>query len=192
MKRTNYSIWFRVAILAIVVSACAPGAPPLSTNVPAPPTSATTSLPHSGITPGSTITTTAGQTTGWKKIVSKYVTFESPASWNPSSAPLGGGAILELWRLGIPNGGPDQILGFSVVSPQEARPNDIISEKAITIGGKSGFKWIRSGSNYVHYDYITTGYNDQGSFSVEVGSAHQDTGLEAQLDRLVQSIVFSK
>lgn len=166
----NHSISFIMIVIVILLSACTPVAPPSSATA-----------------------TAVGQTAAWKKIVGKYVTFECPQSWNPTPAPLFGGAILEDWRLGIPDGGPDQGLGFSEVSLREIpRPTDIILEKAITIGGKPGFKWIRSGPNYVHYDYLTTGYRDQSSFSVSVGVRQKDDILEAQLDRLVQSIVFNK
>jgi hypothetical protein len=174
MNRTNLAFPFSIIILVFLAVTCAP--------FPVTATVATTSLP----------VTATPQAIAWKKIIGKYVTFECPPTWNPTPAPLFGGSVLEDWRLGISNVESDQDLGFSAVSSQQGRPNDIVSEKQITIGGKTGFKWIRSGNNYVSYNYITTGQNNQGSFSVHVTVAQADSALEAMLDRLVQSIVFNQ
>lgn len=123
-------------------------------------------------------------------IVGEFVTFDVPQSWNPTKRSLAPGAMLEDWQLGIPGVTSDQALGFSAVAFNQLRPNDVISETPIIVGGKHGVKWIRQGTNYVSYDYYAPGRGEQGSFGVHVTLSHKNAEIERQLDQLVASIVF--
>lgn len=130
----------------------------------------------------------ADGTANLKTYSGQYVIFQYPSDWNPQKTQPFGGGVLETVNLGIPGVNSDQDLGFSEVAPY--KPSDAISEQSITIGGKSGFKWIRKGQGYVSYDYDTKGYQDKGGFSVHVTVASENKTLETQLDQLVASLTF--
>lgn len=129
-------------------------------------------------------------TTSHKLYSGNYVTFSYPAAWSPKVGYVGGGSTLENVTLGIPNVLGDQTMSFSDVSVSEAKPKDVVKETAIIMGGKKGFKWLRKGTNYTSYDYITPGYQNKGSFSIHVTLSKEDTTIETLLDALSQSVVF--
>lgn len=153
-------------------------------------TPVTTSSPQPSPTPDETVYTESDRSANWKTYNGKFVIFKYARLWDPTERELFGGAILEDVHLGIPTVTSDQSLGFSGVPLENAKPNDVINEQAIIIGGKSGFKWIRKGKNYVSYDYITRGYNNEGVFDIHVTVASEDKNLEAQLDTLTKSVIF--
>jgi len=161
-----------------------------NTDVQPTSTSQNNSVTNPAETPTATQIPQTDETTNWKAYSGTYVTFKYPNTWSPQKRELFGGATQEDVTLGIPAVESDQSLGFSGVSMDAARPNDIVSEKGIVIGGKNGYKWIRKGDNYVSYDYITKGYQDKGSFTVHVTISKEDKTLEKQLNTLVQSITF--
>jgi len=171
-------------LFAIVLASCAwpvtPATPTeaLSSPIPASPL-LNTPLP-------------VATTEGWAQMVGEYIVFNYPSSWNPIKQELFGGAILEDWKLGIPQVESDQDLGFSAVPLSKLRPIDgeMVTETSILIGGKVGVKWVRLGTDYISYDYYTNGYEDQGSFGVHVTLTEADEVLEQQLDHLVQTVVF--
>jgi hypothetical protein len=130
-------------------------------------------------------------TANWPRINGAAVSFAHPRTWKPMLNNLAGNAVIEEYRLGIPNQPNEQILGFSsvpfgnIVPPE---PGALASQ--ITIGGQPGVKWIRQGPNYIIYEYCTSGYNGEGSFCVRVLLPTSNPMIELQLDRLVQTIVF--
>jgi hypothetical protein len=187
-------------LFAILLASCAGPAMP-ATPTEAPPTpipiSPLINTPMPMPYPGSIPTNTPPSprimvTEGWAQTIGEYVIFDYPSSWNPVKRKLFGGAILEDWELGIPQVESDQSLGFSTVPFSQLQPIDTetTTETPIVIGGKAGVKWVRRGTDYISYDYYTTGYEDQGCFGVHVTLANPDEVLEQQLDHLVQTIVF--
>lgn len=124
--------------------------------------------------------------TNLKTYTGKYLTFSYPSNWNPSERDLFGGAIYENINIGIPGINSDQDIGFSSVDPY--KPNDAVSQTAVTMSGLQGTKYLRKGHNYVSYDYyVKTKY---GTFSIHVTSGSEDKSLESQLDLLAQSVQF--
>ncbi len=133
-------------------------------------------------------------TTNTKIYSSQYMTFRYPQPWNPTPSQSLGGATAEALNLGIPGNNGDNSIGFYSPDYSTIQINDAVSQKPITIGGRSGMKYIRkstlSNSLIYSYDYMTTGYQNTGSFSLHVSVPALDTTLETQLDNLVATIVF--
>ncbi len=194
-QKVNLTIILGVLLLLLVVAGGAyylgnqySNYTPQPQNTNAKPTNNKTTNPTDS--PVTTPIPQSKENTNWKTFTGSYVTFRYPDTWSPQRETPFGGQILEAIKLGIPGVESDQSLSFSQVNVEDARPDDIISESQLVIGGKDGYKWIRKGENYVSYDYITTGYNNNGSFSVHVTVPKEDKNLERQLDTLVQSITF--
>lgn len=129
-------------------------------------------------------------TANWPRLYGEHVSFAYPRSWEPQPNLLAGNAIIEEYRLGIPNLPYEQIAGFSsrvfgdIVPPEPTQPVQIM------IGGKEGVKWVRQGPNYIIYEYCTRGLNGEGSFCVRVLLPDSNPMIELQLDRLIQTLVF--
>lgn len=144
------------------------------------------------ISPTSIASPTIDPTADWKTYSGSYLSFKHPPVWNPTKKALwGGGEILEGATLGIP-GVSESTLSFSDVDYLSLqKPEDIIQESSIIIGGRTGVKWKRQGDAYFTYDYLTYGSKDnKDSFEVHVTKAKEDKNLEKELDNLVQSIQF--
>ncbi|MCA9874015.1 MAG: hypothetical protein KC441_10175 [Anaerolineales bacterium] len=128
---------------------------------------------------------------GWRPITGEYVSFRVPIEWEPTAVTPGGGSMLEEWRLGIPSVESDQTIAFFAVAFDALQPPDLESETPFEIGGQPGAKWVRSGQGYVSYDYYTTGVAGAGSFGIHVTVSGHDRHLEAQMDRLAASVLFT-
>lgn len=128
---------------------------------------------------------------GWRPIIGEYVSFRVPIEWAVTAVSPGGGSMLEEWRLGIPGVESDQSVAFFAVAFDALQPSDLESETPFEIGGQPGAKWVRSGQGYVSYDYYTTGTGDAGSFGIHVTVSGHDCNLEAQMDKLAASVVFT-
>jgi hypothetical protein len=126
----------------------------------------------------------------WPRISGNHVAFSYPGSWQPTANELSGNAILDEYRLGIPDMGGDQLLGFYNTPFGDLQPDSVLSVSRITIGGKLGAKWIRQGPTFVGYQYCTEGLAPQTSFCVQVTLPLNSQMVELQLDYLVQSITF--
>lgn len=137
------------------------------------------------------ITPPPDPTADWKTYQSLYFSFKYPFTWSPQSATLSGAIGFDNLKLGIPNVISDQTIGFSPIEFSSIKASDSASQSVVTIGGKTGTKWIRKGINYVSYDYYTTGMNNSGSFGLHVTVPSEDKNLENQLDLLVATIKFT-
>lgn len=126
----------------------------------------------------------------WPRISGNHVAFSYPGSWQPAANALGGNAILDEYRLGIPGMGGDQLLGFYTTPFNELQPDSVLTVSRITIGGKLGAKWLRQGPTFVGYQYCTEGLDPQTSFCVRVTLPSDNPMIELQLDYLVESITF--
>jgi hypothetical protein len=129
-------------------------------------------------------------TANWPRYNGDHVVFAYPRTWQPMRMALAGTAIVEEYRLGIPELPYDQLLGFSSVPFGDLQPPEAVLVSRITIGGKEGVKWLRQGPNYIIHEYCTSGLNNEGSFCVRVLLPTSNPMIELQLDRLVQTIVF--
>jgi hypothetical protein len=129
-------------------------------------------------------------TANWPRLNGAAVSFAYPRTWEPTLNNLAGDAVVEEYRLGIPNEVNEQILGFSSVPFGDIVPPEPTQTSQITIGGQPGVKRVRQGPNYIIYEYCTSGYGGHGSFCVRVLLAASSPMIELQLDRLVQTIVF--
>ncbi len=130
------------------------------------------------------------ETANWKTYLGEYVSFKYPPDWKMEKTALFGGAVKENLDLGIPGVESDQVLGFSGVSLNDVKPDDVVREQRIRIGGREGFKWLRKGEDYISYDYVSKGYTSDESFEVHVTVEREDKDLEGKLDKLVESISF--
>lgn len=146
-----------------------------------------TSLPAA---PYSPLPPDADDIRDWPRISGNHVAFSYPSSWEPAANELGESAILDEYRLGIPDIGGEQLLGFYNTPFSELQPPDVLSVSRITIGGKLGAKWVRQGPTYVGYQYCTEGLDAQTSFCVQVTLPLDNPMIELQLDYLIQSITF--
>ncbi|MEZ4735867.1 MAG: hypothetical protein R3E79_52930 [Caldilineaceae bacterium] len=126
----------------------------------------------------------------WPRISGNHVAFSYPGSWQPTANELGGNAILDEYRLGIPDVSGEQILGFYTTPFSELQPADVLSVSRTTIGGKLGAKWVLQGPNFTGYLYCTEGLDAQTSFCVRVTLPANNPMIQLQLDYLVQSITF--
>lgn len=126
----------------------------------------------------------------WPRISANHVAFSYPGAWIPTANELGGNAILDEYRLGIPNLVEEQLLGFYNTPFGELQPPDTLSVSKVTIGGKLGAKWVRQGPTSVGYQYCSEGLVPQTSFCVRVTVPINNPTIELQLDYLVQSISF--
>lgn len=120
----------------------------------------------------------------------QYLQFSYPSDWNPVNKELPPGSTLESITLGIPGAVSDQEMAFSEIPYAALDPQDASESYPITIGGKEGKKWKRTGPGYVAYDYYTTGRNESESFGVHVTVDSEKSEIERQLDELVASIQF--
>jgi len=126
----------------------------------------------------------------WPRISGNHVAFSYPGSWQPTANELGGNAILDEYRLGIPDVSGEQTLGFYATPFSELQPADVLSVSRINIDGKLGAKWVLQGPNFTGYQYCTEGLDSQTSFCVRVTLPTSNPMIELQLDYLVQSITF--
>jgi hypothetical protein len=152
------------------------------------PSSTPASTPSLSITP----TETSMDTSTWKIFKGDYISFRYPSFWNPTKKELWGGEILEGVTLNIA-GATDNQIGFSDVNYSSLqKPQDIVQESEILIGGRNGVKYIRKGDNYFTYDYLTYGKNDKSkSFGIHVTVSKENKNLENQLDQIVKTIKFT-
>jgi len=129
-----------------------------------------------------------------KLFSSNYISFQYPTTWNPTPQQLFGGMVIESLKFNIPGITSDNSIGFSSPEYSSIQINDATSQTPIKIGGKSGTKYVRkttaNGVTTYSYDYLTTGYNNSGTFSVHVNTPTLNPTLEKQLDDLVETIVF--
>lgn len=126
----------------------------------------------------------------WPRMSGNHVAFSYPGSWLPAANELGGSAIFDEYRLGIPDVGGEQLLGFYNTPFGTLQPDSVLSVSRIAIAGKLGAKWVRQGPNFVGYQYCTEGIEPQTSFCVRVTLPTDSPMIELQLDYLVQSITF--
>lgn len=138
-------------------------------------------------TPSATLTQVSGST---KTFTGEYVTFSYPGKWNIEKITPVDGAMNELITLGIPGVTSDQQLGFYTKNLEQTRPSDIAQEEKITIAGRSGYKWLRKGNNYVSYDYYAPGFADIGTFGVHVTVVNENKILEQQLDQIAKTVSY--
>ncbi len=129
-------------------------------------------------------------TENWPRYVGDHVVFAYPRTWQPRRLELAGDAVVEIYRLGIPDQLQEQIMGFSSIPFGDLQPPEAIHASRITIGGKEGVKWLRQGPNYIIHEYCTSGLNHEGSFCLRVLLPTDSPMIELQLDRLVETIVF--
>lgn len=126
----------------------------------------------------------------WPRISGNHVAFSYPGSWQPTANELGGNAIFDEYRLGIPDQGGEQLLGFYNTPFGTLQPDSVIAVSRIAIAGKLGAKWVRQGPTFVGYQYCTEGIEPQTSFCIRVTLPTDSPMIELQLDYLVQSITF--
>lgn len=177
-----------VLLLAAILAACGQAADsPTVVSTAAAPTATT----EPTVEPSATSSPSVTATPEWQSVAGVYVSFQLPPDWQPGSEPVGMGSALEAWTLGIPGVESDQSLSFFELPFDQLEPPDLVTESAITIGGKPGAKWLRSGEGYISYDYYTTGPGDAGSFGIHVTVPAEDPELEAVLDLVAASVAFS-
>lgn len=128
--------------------------------------------------------------TDWPRISGNHVAFSYPSSWQPTANELGATAILDEYRLGIPDVSGDQLLGFTNTPFGALQPPNVLTVSRLQIGGKLGAKWVLQGPTFVGYYYCTEGLDPQTSFCVRVTLPTNNPMIELQLDYLVQSITF--
>ncbi|MBX3013203.1 MAG: hypothetical protein KF832_16920 [Caldilineaceae bacterium] len=126
----------------------------------------------------------------WPRISGNHVAFSYPSAWLPTANELGSNTIFDEYRLGIPNVGGEQLLGFYNTPFGSLQPDSVLSVSRITIGGKLGAKWVRQGPTFVGYQYCSEGLDPQSTFCVRVALPLGNPMIELQLDYLVQSITF--
>lgn len=139
--------------------------------------------------PNSPLAPDPDEITDWPRISGNHVAFSYPSSWQPTANELGANAILDEYRLGIPEAS-EQLLGFLNTPFAALQPPNAVSVSRIPIGGRLGAKWGLQGPNFVGYYYCTEGLDPQSSFCVRVTLPTSNPQIELQLDYLVQSITF--
>lgn len=146
--------------------------------------------PPPPVAPQSPLPPDPGEIRDWPRISGNHVAFSYPSSWLPAANEISGNVILDEYRLGIPNVGGEQTLGFYNTPFSSLQPDSILSVSRLEIAGKLGAKWVRQGPTFVGYQYCTEGLDPQTTFCVRVTLPSANPMIELQLDYLVQSISF--
>jgi hypothetical protein len=134
----------------------------------------------------------ATSSAGLKTYEDTQIRFSYPDIWNVPKTEYSLGKDNKVLTLGIPGDVSQQLLSYVAADLRNLKPQDVKAETKITIGKRTGYKWLTSGENYVSYEYYSRGSNTRGSFYIHVTVPKENQDLEQQLDALVKSVVFKK